>query len=158
AAKRSSRRSSLAAGITGTLPPPLAGGGKIFERSEKSLGEGAGDARRMSEKRCFPLPRPNASRFRAPSPLGGGKQGQRTSLLRRFQRFGRAVARGLDLGGLFFAQLDHMVDQVGVVDAIGRRTVEIDLPVALAGAAAGEPQIGLARLAGTVDDAADDRQ
>ena len=43
------------------------------------------------------------------------------TLLRGFERLqrlrGRAVALGLDLGGLLLAKLDDVVDQIGVVRA-----------------------------------------
>src|SRR5215472_9183735 len=82
------------------------------------------------------------------------------SLLRRFQRLvrGRAIARGFDLGGLLFAKLDDMLDQTDIVDPVAWLAIEIDLAMPLAGASAGEADVCLARLAGTVDNAADDAE
>src|SRR5215471_724999 len=83
------------------------------------------------------------------------------------QRSGRALLRRselhrllpllllLDFGGLFFDQLDKVVDDVGVLQAVVGAAAEVDLVRAVA--AAGEADIGLARLARAVDDAADDR-
>src|SRR5690242_2853256 len=69
------------------------------------------------------------------------------SLLRRLQsRFGVA-ARRFDLGGFFLAKLDDVIEQLFIVEAIGGLAVEIDHAMTLAGAAAGESEIGLARLA-----------
>ena len=67
-----------------------------------------------------------------------------------------ALLRCLDLGGLFLDQLDEVVDDVGVLQAVVGEAADVDLVGAVA--AAGEADIGLARLARAVDDAADDRE
>ena len=59
------------------------------------------------------------------------------------------------ISAAFLDQLDQMVDDVGVFQAVIGDAADIDLVGAVA--AAGEADIGLARLARAVDDAADDR-
>jgi hypothetical protein len=63
------------------------------------------------------------------------------------------LLRGFDLGGLFLDQLDEVVDDVGVFEAVVGEAAEVDSVGAVA--AAGEADVGLARLARAVDDAAD---
>jgi hypothetical protein len=65
------------------------------------------------------------------------------------------LLRGFDLGGFFFDQFDEVVDDVGVFKAVVGEAADEDLVGAVA--AAGEADIGLARFARAVDDAADDR-
>src|SRR5262249_19863767 len=77
-------------------------------------------------------------------------------LLRGFKRRCDRVAGGLDFGCLLFAQFDDMIDESGVVELINRLAVEIDH--AGARAAAGEADVGFARFAWAVHDAADDRK
>jgi hypothetical protein len=64
--------------------------------------------------------------------------------------------RRFDLGGFFLDQLDEMVDDVGVLQTMVGKTANVDLVGAVA--AAGEADVGLARLARAVDDLADHRQ
>src|SRR5690348_2708285 len=86
---------------------------------------------------------------------GTGHDGMQVrSLLSGFE----VAARGFDFGGFLLAELDDMIDEILVVEAIGRRAVKIDLAVSLARAAAGKAEIGFAGFARTVHDAADDRQ
>src|SRR5215471_18833194 len=61
----------------------------------------------------------------------------------------------LDLRRLPLDHLHEMVDDVGILQAMVRQAVDIDLMGAVA--PAGKADVGLARLAGTVDHAADDR-
>src|SRR5262249_26083156 len=69
-------------------------------------------------------------------------------LLRRFEhRLSRL--RRLDLRDLLFDQLDQMVDDAGIPQPVVGDAAEIDLMRVVA--AAGEADIGLARLAGPVD-------
>src|SRR6266404_7357831 len=68
---------------------------------------------------------------------------------------GSAFARRSQLRRLFLHQLDEMVDDVGVFQAVVGEAADIDLMRAVA--AAGEADIGLARFARTVDDTTDDR-
>ncbi len=58
-----------------------------------------------------------------------------------------------DLRRLRFDQLDDMVDHVGVLDVVIGHAGEIDHVLAVA--AAGDPDVGLARFARAVDDAAE---
>jgi SAM-dependent methyltransferase len=67
-----------------------------------------------------------------------------------------ALRFGFDLGGFLLAQLDDVIDQCFVFELINRLAVEIDH--AGAGAAAGEANVGFARLTRSVHDAADNRQ
>src|SRR5580704_14037540 len=82
----------------------------------------------------------------------------RRRLLRRCFESGffLLLFRCFDLGRLLFDQLDEMVDDVGVFEAVVGEAADIDLMGAVA--AAGEADIGLARLARAVDDAADHRE
>ena len=66
------------------------------------------------------------------------------------------LLRGFNFGGFFLDQLDEVVDDVGVFQAVVGDAADIDLVGAVA--AAGEADVGLARLARAVDDAADDRK
>src|SRR3954469_751410 len=84
------------------------------------------------------------------------KEGSRR-LLRRLQRPLRFLGlRRLDLGGLPLDQLDEVVDDIGVLQPVVGDAAQIDLVRVVA--ATGQSDIGLARLARPVDDAADDRQ
>ena len=67
----------------------------------------------------------------------------------------RRCSRGFDLGRLGFDQPDDMVDHVGVLDMVVGDAGEIDHVLAVA--AAGDADVGLARFAGAVDDAAEHR-
>src|SRR5437763_11350422 len=67
---------------------------------------------------------------------------------RRFRRF--------DLRGLRFDQLYDMVDHVGILDMMIGDSGEIDHMLAVT--AAGDADVGLARLARPVDDAAEHRE
>ena len=60
-----------------------------------------------------------------------------------------------DLGGFLLHQLNEVVDDVGVFEAVVGEAADVDLVGAVA--AAGEADIGFARFARAVDDAADDR-
>src|SRR3546814_2479919 len=62
---------------------------------------------------------------------------------------------GVDLGGLGLDQLDDVIDHVGILHMVVGDAREIDHVGAVA--AAGDAAIGLARLAGAVDDAAEHR-
>src|SRR5438876_8151355 len=78
-------------------------------------------------------------------------------LLRRLQLRGcRCGSCGFQFGGLFLDQLDEMVDDIGVLQAVVGQAADIHLMGAVA--AAGETDIGLARLARAVDDTTDDRR
>src|SRR5215831_14910039 len=59
----------------------------------------------------------------------------------------------LQFGRLLLDQFDEMVDDVGILQAVVGQTADIDLVGAVA--ATGQADIGLARLARAVDDAAD---
>src|SRR5687768_14632520 len=85
-------------------------------------------------------------------PAGAGMT-VKSGLLRRV---GNGGAGGLDLGRLGFDQPDDMVDHLLVADMMVGQAGEIDHMLALA--AAGNADVGLARLARTVDDAAQHRQ
>src|SRR5688572_6618931 len=63
---------------------------------------------------------------------------------------------GLELGRLGLDQADDMVDHLLVADVVVGDSRQIDHVLALA--AAGDADVGLARFAGTVDDAAEHRQ
>ena len=65
------------------------------------------------------------------------------------------MLRGFDLSGLFLDQLDEVLDDVGVFVAVVGEAADVDLVGAVA--AAGEADVGLARPARAVDDAADHR-
>ena len=62
----------------------------------------------------------------------------------------------LDLGRLGLDQLDDMLDHVGVLDMMVGHARQIDHVLAVA--AAGDADVGLARFAGAVDDAAEHRE
>src|SRR6202000_2962575 len=95
-----------------------------------------------------------ARRMGGPGKPGPGKGGK-ASLLRRLEDL---AALGFDGLGLLLAELDDVVDELLVVEAVGGLAVQVDLAVALARAAAGEAEIGLARLPRAVHHAADDRK
>jgi hypothetical protein len=61
-----------------------------------------------------------------------------------------------DLGGLVLGQLDEVVDDVGIFLAVVGEAADVDLVGTVA--TAREADIGIARFAGTVDDAADDQR
>src|SRR3954447_16094369 len=78
-------------------------------------------------------------------------------LLSRFEHLLRLISlRRLDLGGLLLDQLDKMIDDIGVLQPVVGDAAQINLMRVVA--PAGQADIGLARFAGPVDDAADDRQ
>jgi hypothetical protein len=63
-----------------------------------------------------------------------------------------ALLLRFDLGGLLLDQLDEVVDDVGVLQAVVGEAADVDLVGAVA--AAGEADVGFARLARAVGDAA----
>ena len=67
-----------------------------------------------------------------------------------------ALLLGFDLSGLFLDQFDEVVDDVGVFEAVVGEAADVDLVGAVA--AAGEADVGFARFARAVDDAADHRK
>ena len=69
---------------------------------------------------------------------------------------GPGATRALDFGRLRLDQLDEMVDDALVLQAVCRHAGKIDLMGIVA--AAGETDVGLARLAGAVHHAADHRK
>src|SRR5207248_11098016 len=74
---------------------------------------------------------------------------------RLFRGVQRLLARlvGFDLGGLGFDQLHDVIDHLGVFDVVVGDAREIDHVRAVA--AAGDADVGLARFAGAVHDAAE---
>src|SRR5208282_536696 len=68
----------------------------------------------------------------------------------------RRLFLGLDLGRLLLDHRDQMIDDVLILEAVVGQAGDVDLMGVVA--AAGETDIGLARLARAVDDAADDRE
>src|SRR5215469_12471041 len=70
-----------------------------------------------------------------------------SDLLRGFERLRSPVTLGLDLRGFLFAELDDVIDQIDIIEPVAGRAVEIDLPMAFSGAAAGEAQVRFSRLA-----------
>src|SRR5207248_8408911 len=82
----------------------------------------------------------------------------RTENRRRYFGFERRRVRlrRFELGGLFLDQLDQVIDNVGILEPVVGHAADIDLMRVVA--AAGKADIGLARFAWPIDDAADHRQ
>src|SRR5688500_8727871 len=70
-----------------------------------------------------------------------------------FGGVGKGLGRGFELGGLGFDEADDVVDHFLVPNMMVGDSGEVDHVLALA--AAGDADVGLARLAGAVDDAAE---
>ena len=82
-------------------------------------------------------------------------RGSKAATPRRPMSIGLGRLRSLDLRRLLLDQLDQVVDDVGILQPMVRHARDIDLVRAVA--AAGEADVGLARLARAVHDAADHR-